>query len=299
MPCKLVLFYEQQQRGWSETWYFNSSVPKGVIREVCKSDFLTAAVTFRHPLTYLRAARATNIGSPKLSYAVDFGYTYKGSTQAIYVEGPDVCSTDAVVAVDAPTVGRKRMFIRGLNDEDVKRSQDGTDVPTGYLRAGLINYLNAAAAKFLALRRLVQPPDSAQTWYPVISVKKVVGDIPHSDIITLDPVAAPIAANTIVRFSRTPFNDLPGFPSSAKVLVMNPNGENGIRINYYLREQATTFTKSMQLTSQIFDYPIIDRVQQVPLGSGSPLVFERFSEHKTGRPFNQLRGRARSKVRAQ
>jgi len=299
MASKITFFFEQVGSGWTETWYHNNSAPDTVVKTFLTADILNRAVKFRHRLTYLKAARATGIGGSKLSFTRSYGNDYHGSDIGTGDSGPDIVSSDAVVAVDAIQVGRKRMFVRGLNDEDIRRSSVGRDVPSGNLTAGLINYLNAMSQAGFALRILDQPPNAGLVWSPVTSVKAVVGIPTMVDVKTIDDVAAPIVVGGNVRFSRVPTDSLPGFPSKAKVIAMNPGGVAGVRISYTLRGGVEVFPPSMQLTNLSYSYPIVAGV-----GAGfftlvsNPLVIERFSEHKTGRPFGLLRGRARSKVRA-
>lgn len=300
MPTKLVLFYSQQQRGWSETWYAASAGDvRNVIQSALSDSVRSKCVSFRHPLTYLIGARATAIGTAKQSYSEQFGNAYHGLSLTVGQSTPDVASTDCVLAVDGIQTGRKRMYIRGLNDDDVKRSSDGEDVPSASLRTGLANYLNAMRIAGFGLRILVQPPNGGLSWTSCLRVIPVTGDASHADVITNDAVVNPIVKNGYVRFSRPPFNDLPGFPTTAKVIDVNPGGNNGVRISYFLREQAPVSTKYMQVTAVAYDYPAIAAVSAAATSTVSnPLIIERFSEHKTGRPFGLLRGRARSKVRA-
>jgi hypothetical protein len=299
MAMKVVLFYTQAQSGWTETWYTASGDPKVFINTLLTSDMLRAAVSFRSSLTYLTAARCTGIGGSKLSYTRSYGTNFRGNSILGTDINPDVVSSDAVVAVDALQVGRKRMFIRGLNDADIKRQGDGQDVPAGNLVAGMVNYLNAFANAGMAIRILQQPPNGGLVWLPVEKVQAVAGVPQHVDVVTTDAAAAPLAVGGQVRFSRVPGDALPGFPSRATILALNPGAVNGVRISYTLRGGTSVFPPSMQLTALAFDYPTISRVATGLLSlGGSPLAIERFSEHKTGRPFGLLRGRARSKVRA-
>jgi len=299
MAVKVTLFYNQVGSGWTETWYHGSSDPKSLISNTLTAFVLKSCIDFRHALTYLIAARATKIGGGKESFTRSYGTKYKGLSAGVGEPGPDVVSTDAVLKVDGIQTGVKRMFIRGLNDFDAQRNIDGTDKPSGALTAGLTNYLNAMAGSGFALRILRQPPNVGLAWVPVISVATVAGIPTQTDVKTTVDVAAPIAVGDYVRFSRVPGDALPGFPGKAVVLEMNPGGVSGVRISYNMRGSPTVFPPSMQLTALVYDYPVISRVDTGFFSIlSSPLTIERFSEHKTGRPFGLLRGRARSKVRA-
>ena len=300
MPCKLVLFFQQVQSGWSETWYYlGSSDPRQCIIDQLTSDNLQKMVTFRHPLTYLIGARATALTGSKNSYSVQYADRYKGTKVSTYSLGPDPVSTDAVVAVDAVQVGRKRMFVRGLNDDDVNRDKNGFPDPSSYLLQGVANYINTMQASNMGIRILTQPPNGGLVWYPCIKVSPVTGDIGHTDIITSKAVGAEIQEGGQVRFGRIPFDELPGFPANPRVVAVNPGGNNGVRIAYYLREQATITTTYLQMTGLAYTYVAVNKVAiRANTTSITPVLIERFSEHKTGRPFGQLRGRVRVKVKA-
>jgi len=299
MACKVTFFYEQVGSGWSETWYHNNNDPKSLVQTVLTANVLKRAVDFRHPLTFLKAARATRIGTPKESYTRSFGTDYHGLGAGLVEVGPDVVSADAVLKVDAQQMGKKRMFIRGLNDEDIRRSSVGKDVPSGSLQAGLTNYLNVMSQNAFCIRVLQQPPAGGLVWFPVTSVAAVAGIPTQVDVKTADEVAAPVAVGGSVRFSRVPGDSLPGFPPQAVVLALNPGGVNGVRISYNLRGGDTVFPASMRLIHLAYEFQPIGGVATGFFSAiANPLTIERFSAHKTGRPFGLLRGRARSKVRA-
>jgi hypothetical protein len=292
MPCKVVLFYTQFQRGWTETWYHNESDPRTLLRTVLNEIKLNNASQFRHQNTFLVAARATSTIGQRLSYSISYGTKYHGTAKRTNQKTPDVASTDAVIKVDGVQFGTKRMFIRGLNDDDVTRTVDGTDAAVGGLLTGMADYVNSMAAGSFAIRTLDKPPTNGTVWYGVVKIIPVAGDIPHSDVITKKPTGGEITLETRVRFARVPFDNLPGFPANSEVIEIGPGGLNGVRINYYLREQAPVFPVSMQLVVLQYSYPIIKPVLE------TDIQFERFSERKTGRPFGLQRGRARAKVRA-
>jgi len=299
MPCKVTLFFSQVGSGWSETWYHNSDDPQSVMKFTLTPAMLKYAVNFRHELTYLVAARATRISGVKQSFTRSFGSDYHGLSAGTVDVGPDIVSSDAVVAVRSSPRGLKRMFVRGLNDNDIKRNAAGRDTPAGSLTAGLTNYLNSFSKGGFAIRVLKQPPEDGLTWTPVISVVTVAGVPTQVDVKTSIDVAAPIAVGETVRFARVPGDSLPGFPSQAIALDINPGGVSGVRISYTLRGGVSVFPPSMQLTAATYLYNVIDGVDTGFFSIVSnPLTIERFSEHKTGRPFGLLRGRARAKVRA-
>jgi len=299
MPCKLTFFFEQVGSGWSETWYHNTNDPKTLIKTIVNADVLKRAVTFRHTLTYLKAARATVIDLNKESYTAGYGSDYHGFSGGLTETGPDVVSADAVLKVEGQQSGSKRMFIRGLNDEDIRRNGVGKDTPSGALQAGLTNYLNIMATNAFCIRKITNPPTGGIVWVNVTSVKAVAGVPTQVDVLTSEDTVAPIAVGARVRFSKVPQDTLPGFPPNATVLLMNPLGVSGVRISYTLRGGVQVFPPSMRLIHQAFEYQAVGGVA-VGFFSlvSNKLNIERFSAHKTGRPFGLLRGRARSKVHA-
>jgi hypothetical protein len=299
MPCKVTFFFEQVGSGWTETWYHNNSDPKLLVQTLLNANLLSRVAVFRHSLTYLKAARATLLESQKMSYTQSYGTDYHGSSGGLAEPGPDVVSADAVLAVDAQQFGRKRMFIRGLADEDIRRNATGKDIPSGSLVAGLTNYLNVMAANAFCIRRVTNPPTGGIIWVNVTSVAAVAGVPTQVDVKTDQDVVAPIAVGARVRFSRVPQDTLPGFPPNAVVLEMNPGGVSGVRISYGLRGGVAVFPPSMRLIHLAYEYQVIGGVSTGFFSLvANKLNIERFSAHKTGRPFGLLRGRARSKVKA-
>jgi hypothetical protein len=299
MACKVTFFFEQVGSGWSETWYHATNDPKSLIKTVIDQQVLKRAVDFRHPLTYLKAARATKLEGNKESFTASYGADYHGLGAGLVEVGPDVVSADAVLKVEAQQQGAKRMFIRGLNDEDIRRNATGKDMPSGALQAGLTNYLNIMAQRAFCIQKVTNPPTGGIVWVNVTSVKAVAGVPTQVDVKTTEDVVAPIAVGQRVRFSRVPSDTLPGFPPNAVVLAVNPLGVPGVRISYGLRGGAEVFPPSMRVIHLAFEYQVIGGVA-VGFFSliANKLNIERFSAHKTGRPFGLLRGRARAKVRA-
>lgn len=299
MPCKVTFFFEQVGSGWTETWYHLMSDTKQLITTLLTANLLTRAVSFRHQLTYLKAARATRLEGNKESYTSSYGGDHHGTGGGLAEVGPDVVSADAVVKVDALQSGKKRMFIRGLADEDIRRNAVGRDVPSGQLTAGLTNYLNIMAQNAFCIQKVTNPPTGGIVWVPVTSVKAVPGIPTQVDVKTIDDVVPPIAVGARVRFSRAPGDKLPGFPPNAVVIAMNPGGVPGVRISYGLRGGIEVFPPSMRLVHLAYEYQVIGGVATGFFSLiANKLTIERFSAHKTGRPFGLLRGRARSKVHA-
>jgi hypothetical protein len=292
MPCKLVLFFKQFSQGWTETWYHAINDPRELIESVLTESLLRIIAKLRASTTFLSAARATQIGGAKLSFSKSYAARFAGQGFFTTDSPPDVASVDAVLKVASVAGTAKRMFIRGLRALDVLRSLSGGDTPSASLVDGLANYQSAMQAAGMTLRILDKPPNGGQTWYNVLSLSPVAGDTPHTDVTVITPILAPIVVGSQVRFSRTPFDQLPGFPSNPTVIGVNVAAPPSIRIPYFLREQATVFPLSMRLTGVSYSYS-----PAVKIDTSGP-IFERFSEHKTGRPIGQLRGRARGKVRA-
>ena len=80
MPLKIVFFYNQANRGWTETFYSNaSSNPIDFVNLNFTPKFYQNIVGFRNSLTYLYAVRASNIGSPRAFVDCGFGVAVSGT----------------------------------------------------------------------------------------------------------------------------------------------------------------------------------------------------------------------------
>lgn len=292
MPCKVVFFFNQFQRGWTETWYHNSTDPMALLDQTTLIIALNNAVTWRHQSTYLVAARATRLDTDKLTISRSYGTKYHGKASRTSAKNPDVTSTDAVIKVDGIMGNSKRMFIRGLIDDDVVRNPDGSDEPGGTLINGMSDYINSMAVLSYGLRVLVKPGQLTVKKYDVLRIVPVAGGVPQADIVTTEALGAEIIVGKYVRFSRVNTDKLPGFPLQAKVLELNPGGLNGVRISYDVYQESPQFPVNMGMMLQLFTVDIAKKVPE------KEVQFERFSERKTGRPFGLQRGRARVKVKA-
>ena len=114
MALKVVFFYNQASRGWTETFYSTSSTtPIQFVNGNFTPKFYSDLVAFRNQLTYLYAVRVSNVGSPRLSWTSVLGSNYPGQGQTItFNPGPEVASTDLVIKMNSETGQSKTVSLR-------------------------------------------------------------------------------------------------------------------------------------------------------------------------------------------
>lgn len=283
MALKLVLFYNQFQRGFTETWYMPgtnppSNLPPGV------DNMLRKAIAFRATGTILTGARFSQTDA-RQSSTFRFGNSYTAANSGILSIPPaeDVVSTSLVWRLSDNTFHSKLMYVRGLVDQDVVRSViDGTDVPSAALTAGLVAYKNAAIAAGMQVRYQKTPSNTPGflSWQAT-QVAPVGGNVNLSTVSFQGNPAADLLAGNIVTFKGFKKNDLPGFPKTAKIIDVAIGPPYEIIITYRFRGSSTVKPGNAFASNVSFVYQNL-AIQE----------FIEFSEHKTGRPFFQPRGRA-------
>lgn len=287
MPAatKITLFFNQGRAGFSETFYSTNPDPAAVAASV-PNAFYQSAANFRSTSTILQAVRYSRVDGGKSSFLVTPYPSAQGKRGETSEPGPDVASTTAVYRLLAQNGVTRRIFIRGLADIDTTRDIFGNDIQSPALDKGKDKYFLAAFNAGFQIRWIPIPP-AAGAWIlcpQVAFVYNATSKDGYSWLVTNDP--APLwAVGSHLVFNGVP-STLTNFPRKALVTALTGIAPlQAAQIKYNLPGGTSQFAKNMRA----FTYtPAYSSITQ--------WFFERFSEHKTGRPFGSLRGRKRAAV---
>ena len=136
----------------------------------------------------------------------------------------------------------------------------------------------------------MRPPNGGLFWSPVLSVSTYNAVVGQSQVITQIPTGYGTDSPANVVFQNVPTDILPGFPKNPLWLfqLSTAPGPYGIVVPWLYRTNTNVvYPRKMRFCLQSWTYTNINS-----------WTFERFTTHKTGRPFGTPRGRARSLVRA-
>lgn len=282
MPTKVVLFYNLASGGFSETFYNNSDFPQTLATNIPNS-FYQKAAALRSTSCILRAARFSRIGGIKQSILIRPSPIAQGKRGTSAMPGPDPISTTAVYSLQSVDGLVRRIFLRGLGDIDVTRDIFGNDVPSPDL-VNLTNiYFGALFEQGMSIQLTNKPPALGLTWKRVIRVYHELADSGNRSWFFNIPNLPEFNVNDIIDFAGMG-PGLPKFPRRARILQKKTVDGNA---NYQI---------AYGLPGGVSVEPQNGRCQILPK-QYSPIslwYFERFSEHKTGRPFGSLRGRSRA-----
>jgi hypothetical protein len=281
---KLVLFFNQYQAGWSETYYADGSDPRAFALTITER-FMQNAVNMRNAATFLKAIRVTRIEKPRSSYLVRPKSPKQGmivGNTLFATNGPDVPSTDAVILLQGQNAATRRIFLRGLNDVDITRDAFGNDLLSTGLNAGVTLFVKGMIAYGFKIRYMERPPNSGLAWQTVSRLSKDTTNDYNAEVkFIVDPV---LAVGDTISFNGVPGNLLPRFPRNALILgKIIVGGVITYVVPYALPGGRAVEPKKMQGTRLLYQWSSIE-----------DWAFERYSEHKTGRPFGSLRGRSRA-----
>jgi hypothetical protein len=200
-------------------------------------------------------------------------------------EGPDVTSTDAVTSLYGVGGSTRRVFLRGLFDGDVVRDVFGVDKPTPTLVKGIQLFISGMISYQFMIRYVQRPPNAGLVWQKVVTMLRDDDNFSRTKF-RLSPVAPERAIGDRLSVTGIPSGQIPGFPRNVQILdKVVEAGFTYYKVAYALPGGSTVNPRNMQVTTLVPVYDPIEGHQ-----------FERFSEHKTGRPFGSLRGRSRSRA---
>lgn len=291
MPSRILVYINQANRGFSETYYTNASFDVFSPDDPFVVNFLRARVRLLSAPSVIYAIRSSAVDPPRRSLLFNLGNKYQaGKVQSgAPISGePDPVSTDAVIKFGDGTGAFRNLFLRGLPDAFVSRDRFGNDEQLPIFGGALFDFYRTFAGLGLRIRVAQKAPTIGFTPISVISIT-ADGLNPHHSVIALR--AAPnfnLATRPQVRFQQIDTDNTPGFPRIAEVLDQSNVAPFSVTIPYRLRNAGPVTPPNMRMIPLGYIYNQI-----------TSFAFMRFSERKTGRPFGSLRGRARALVRAQ
>lgn len=284
MASKVVLFFQLGKQGFTETWYNIQDAAANAAAAVPNS-FYRKAVAFRSAACSLVAARFTGGAGPKQSVLKRFQPYFQGQASGTGFEnGPDVTSTTAVMRLTSTNYAMKRMYIRGLWDKDVLRDAFGNDIVGGNFTAGINAYFNAAYQCQMQLLRGERPPFGGLDAHPVQKFHWESAYGPGLTGVSFQEGIVPTwGTGTPIVFSKIP-TGLPHFPRKTRILFLTGVPPTA----YYIVKYGLPGGQDVLggLCQAFRNIPLWDPIDT--------WEFERFSEHKTGRPFGLLAGKART-----
>lgn len=275
---KIVLFYNQTNRGWTETWYANGDEPPLKLTTQLNNIF-SRAIAFRHPLTTLEWARFSVVGRPQRVNS--FRLSNKVASQADADPGPDVVQTDALWKLITANFARRTISLRGLNDASVARNPvSGAFEPTPFLLTGVNNYLTAvynAGWQIRATKNNTNTPG-----YPIAlvsSIEVAPGTTDRCNIFA--PLGTPPVVGQKLRFfGNIDGRKLPYFPRTPTIVAREtPPSATMFQIQYPFTGN-TYFPTGMKVSALQYEYESINDWD-----------FQALSKRDTGRPFGSSRGR--------
>lgn len=281
---KLVWFYNQGEAGWSETYYAPGDDPK-LFASTLTPGFMNLSVAFRSQATVLKAIRLTRLGSARFSFLVRPYPATSGGRARTTLEGPDVASVTAVHTLYGVIGATRRVFFRGLFDGDVVRDTFGVDLPTPALVKGVKAWVDAMKLWSFSIRYLQRPPAVGLVWQKVVTLLRDDDNFSRTKF-RLSPVIPERQIGDRLSVTGIPAGQIPGFPRNLQILDKSvAAGFTYYHVAYAMPGGMTVNPRSMQVTTLS---PTFDQIEGHQ--------FERFSEHKVGRPFGSLRGRTRSRA---
>lgn len=291
MASRIVVYFNQANAGWSETFYtYLTDIPDD-INSPAWQEFLSASLAMRAQPTILMGVRWTQLDPPNRSYFFPVGIQnfFANQVQFLTDGPPDVVATDAWFQWNSPAIGGKRaVTIRGLPDSFVtKKSNANPDPPANFVKA-YRRYFDSIAALNLQMRALQRTTTGLYVKYPVQSVTAHPTNENWSVITTTVATGYNPLENPQVIFRGVPKNNLPGLPRITQVLAATAAAPFTITVPYRYRGAGPSVTPA-KMTFQRTAYV------QDNIGTYN---FIRYSTRNTGRPFGSLRGRAKSVIRA-
>jgi len=288
MPTKMTLFFNQFASGFSET-YYHPTDDAGQLAQDIPNSLYQKACSFRSISVILKAARFSRVSNDpntlptKQSFLIRPYPTAQGTRGTEEEPGADVVSTTAVYALHASNAAKRRVWVRGLWDGDVKRDIFGNDIQTAGLDSDTDKYFSALKGFGFTIRWLVRPPTDGLVWLQVAQVNHLLTTQADRCHFVNSNAAPQYEAGDWLSFNGIPAS-LPGFPRSTQIIsVTTVDGVRNYAIAYRLPGGVTVIPKSLKSTMLKYTASTI-----------FTKIFERFGEHKTGRPFGSLRGRSRA-----
>jgi len=284
MPCKMTIFFNMFGGGFSETFYHPNDDPFN-LAGVTPNSLYQLAAKFRYVGCIIKAVRFSRVGGQRRSILVRPYPKAQGTRFSALDPGPDPISTTAVYNLYSTGQAKRNIWCRGLADLDIKRDAFGNDEESATLQQMRNEYFQALFTAGFRIQFLQRPPDAGLVWRKIAQINHSVSVDPNRASFIPSVAAPALAVGDVLSVTGVPSN-LPHFPRKFEIISITAvDGVNNYTFAYQLPGGVSVGPKNMRVTPYVVTYENI-----------SQWNFVRFGEHKTGRPFGSLRGRARAAV---
>lgn len=285
MPLKVVHFYQQGSRGWTETYYATGSNPQSFATSYATPANMQNWMAFRANDVVLTEVRVSLIGSPRVTYSTPFNLFSINAFDDVQNFNQDTYGEDALVLLRGATGIPRHLWLRGLPNIFISYGASGFPTPPAQFLS-LINALgNAIVTSGLQIQNANIPTPSSGNWFNVAFVEAFSSGTAVSSILQCPII--PTFPNPLgpIYFQGVPRNLLPGFPrilTPISYVTGVPPANNQVYVPYLYRgNQANTYPPKMKFCLLSYTYAAITSV-----------AFETYGVRKTGRPTGLPRGRA-------
>lgn len=291
MALKVVIFYQQGARGWTETYYAPGSTPAAFSQQYINYNSMIPFLALRANDVILTEVRVSLVGSPRVTYSTPF------SQESINAQGEDsdaynqdTYGEDALILVRSAGGLPRHVWIRGLPNIFISYGNSGDPQPPAELLSNIQAWGSQLVSMGLQIQNLQLPAPTSSSWYNVTYVENgPTGGQPNSVLLcpSIPPLSPPYGP---LYFQGVPRNNLPGFPRIITPGVITAGTPlNSVYVPYLFRgSSAQVYPGKMKFTPLIYTYNSITSV-----------AFATYGTRKTGRPTGLPRGRVSVVIRRQ
>lgn len=163
------IFFGPRSEQWSETWYVIAPSARESLN-IYGNALLNSRLAFLHPQCSLRMIRAANVNGLRDTDQYLLNLPGQRTVPADAAGGSiDVTAVTAIWELQGISGSRRKIFFRGLADDDVKRSLvNGQDNPPATLLDPVKAFLEKASANNFSLRSR-QGPEAPNAGYRLAS----------------------------------------------------------------------------------------------------------------------------------
>lgn len=194
MPVfKLALKFVQYTDTWQEVFYKTSDTINTALAPF-DLVFASVATAFRHPSCYLAAVRCQDMSQPRVVRTISWPTPPAGAAG----DTPDVTSTSAIWEIrDTTAALRRNIWLRGLNDDSVKRSSTtGQPVLAPAARTQIENYLQTLQTAGAQIKAL--DPITGTGAYRFFRVTNISVDASQLCTLTIDGGMTYLAGSRVI-----------------------------------------------------------------------------------------------------
>lgn len=160
-------FFDQRGANWSETYYVQATSANTSLALLTEA-FTSTRLNLLYTGNMLRSVRATEVGGARTTAYKILNLAGVAGIKA-QADTPDVTSTAAVYDLRGALGGSRKIWIRGLWDEDVERSPlNGMDRPSARLRQSAETWFKACKDAGYSIQYRSKPGQGANTDYRTV-----------------------------------------------------------------------------------------------------------------------------------